>query len=269
MARIVPWRSTTPRFMTGSYASRVRVGCAGWALSTEAKTRFGRGDSVLAVYATRLDAVEINSSFYRPHRRSTYQRWSETVPDGFRFSAKLPRSITHEAGLRGVAEPLDRFIDEVSGLGDKLGALLVQLPPGLVFDAATAARFFAMLERRTPAAVVCEPRHRSWFEPAAVELLQRHSVARAGVDPPQPLAAAATPSDAGRVRYWRWHGSPRIYYSGYGEQRLRAMAAAACGEDRAQAETWCLFDNTAASHAVDDALSFQALCLAQAGADDA
>lgn len=257
------------KILTDARTSRIRVGCASWALPSAVKSRFGRGDSVLAVYATRFDAVEINSSFYRPHRRSTYQRWSETVPDGFRFSAKLPRSITHDAGLHGVAGPLDTFIDEVSGLGDKLGALLVQLPPGLVFDAATATRFFAMLERRTPAAVVCEPRHRSWFEPAAIELLQRHAVARAGVDPPQPLAAAATPGEAGRVLYWRWHGSPRIYYSGYGEQRLHAMAAAACGKGRAQAETWCIFDNTAAGHAVDDALSFQALCRAQASAADA
>ncbi|MGO1000228.1 DUF72 domain-containing protein [Lysobacter sp. CA196] len=252
--------------MVDSRASRVRIGCAGWALPSAVKPRFGRGDSVLAVYATRFDAVEINSSFYRPHRRSTYQRWGETVPDGFRFSAKLPRNITHDAGLHGVAEPLSAFIDEVSGLRDKLGALLVQLPPRLAFDAAVAARFFAMLERRTPAAVVCEPRHRTWFEPAATELLQRHRVARAGVDPPQPRAEAARPTEVGDVRYWRWHGSPRIYYSGYGEQRLRGMAEAACRDRHAKAETWCIFDNTAAGHAVDDALSFQALCRSTADA---
>lgn len=246
--------------VTDSRTSRVRVGCASWALPAAVKPRFGPGDSVLAMYATRFDAVEINSSFYRPHRRSTYERWGDTVPNDFRFSAKLPRSITHDAGLRGVAEPLSAFIEEVSGLGDKLGVLLVQLPPSLAFEAAVAARFFAMLERRTAASVVCEPRHRTWFEPAASELLQRHGVARAGVDPPQPRAEAATPSEVGDVRYWRWHGSPRIYYSGYGEQRLRGMAEAACGDHRRNTETWCIFDNTAAGHAVGDALDFQGLC---------
>jgi len=243
---------------TADPVHRVRCGCAGWSLPSAAKPRFGAGDSLLQRYATRFDAVEINSSFYRPHRRSTYERWADSVPVDFRFSAKLPRTITHEAGLRGVGALLDEFVAQVDGLGDKLGALLVQLPPRLAFDAAVAARFFAMLGRRSAAPVVCEPRHRSWFEPAAQALLQRHRIARAGVDPAVPLADAATPGETGDVRYWRWHGSPRVYYSPYGAKRLRAMADAACASDHA--DTWCIFDNTAAGHALEDALAFQALC---------
>lgn len=238
-------------------AVAVRIGCAGWSLPAAQRARFGAGDSVLAAYATRLDAVEINSSFYRPHRRATYQRWAASVPAQFRFSVKLPRAITHDAGLRGAGPMLDAFLAQAGGLGDKLGALLVQLPPSLRFDAAVAARFFAMLARRTDAAVVCEPRHRSWFDPRAQEALRRHGVQRAGVDPAVPVAAAAAPSPHGRLRYWRWHGSPRTYYSEYGQTRLAAMAAAV----RAQAavESWCIFDNTAAGHAVADALRLREL----------
>ncbi|QQP98765.1 DUF72 domain-containing protein [Lysobacter enzymogenes] len=240
--------------------TRVRVGCAGWSLPAAERARFGGGASVLAAYATRFDAVEVNSSFYRPHRRSTWQRWADSVPPGFRFSAKLPRAITHEARLQAVGPLLDEFVGQVEGLGDRLGALLVQLPPSLRFDAAVAARFFAMLGRRSAAAVVCEPRHRSWFGEQAQDLLQRHRVQRAGVDPAVPLPAATIPSADGALRYWRWHGSPRIYYSAYGEDRLAAMAAAVRAEAVAGTETWCVFDNTAAGHAVPDALHFQQSC---------
>ena len=78
---------------------------------------------------SRFDGVEINSSFYRPHRLSTYQRWADDVPDHFRFAVKMPKTITHEGRLRDVAEPLQRFLGEIAGLGDKLGPVLIQLPP--------------------------------------------------------------------------------------------------------------------------------------------
>lgn len=239
--------------------ARVRVGCAGWSLPSTERARFGSADSVLAAYATRFDAVEVNSSFYRPHRRSTWQRWAQSVPAGFRFSAKLPRAITHDSRLHAVGPLLDDFIDQVEGLGDRLGALLVQLPPSLSFDAAIAARFFAMLDRRTSAALICEPRHRSWFGESAHDLLRRYGVHRAGVDPAVPLAAAARPSTSGALRYWRWHGSPRVYYSAYGEERLAAMVAAVCAETVTGLETWCIFDNTASGHAVPNALRFHEL----------
>jgi len=239
-------------------AGRILIGCAGWSLPAGQRARFGAGDSVLAAYATGLDAVEINSSFYRPHRRATYERWAASVRARFRFSVKLPRAITHEAGLHGAGPMLDAFLAQAGGLGDKLGALLVQLPPSLRFDAATAARFFAMLARRSEVPAVCEPRHRSWFQPSAEALLQRYGVQRAGVDPAAPLAAAE-PSPYGRVRYWRWHGSPRIYYSEYGEDRLRLMAEAVrarAGESAAHA--WCIFDNTASGAAIENALEMRA-----------
>ena len=86
--------------------SKVRVGCAGWAIPRQHAGLFGPGDSVLARYATLFDCVEINSSFHRPHRRGTCERWAASVPSGFRFSVKFPRSITHGARLRHVAAPL-------------------------------------------------------------------------------------------------------------------------------------------------------------------
>src|SRR4051794_14468863 len=106
-----------------------RIGTAGWKVPSLYLDQVRPGGSHLERYARRLNAVEINSSFYRPHRRTTYQRWAQCVPDDFRFSVKVPKAITHEADLTDCGALLDRFVEEVMGLGDKLGVLLVQLPP--------------------------------------------------------------------------------------------------------------------------------------------
>src|ERR1043165_5217351 len=121
--------------MSARSGTGLYVGCAGWSLPAATRSMFGAGDSMLARYATRFNATEINSSFHRPHKRETYVRWAAIVPAEFRFSAKLPRTITHDARRRGAGRDLDRFAGEVDGLGRKLALLLVQLPPSLPFEA--------------------------------------------------------------------------------------------------------------------------------------
>lgn len=242
-----------------------RIGCAGWSIPGVHARLFGAGDSVLARYATRFDVVEINSSFYRPHRHATYARWAATVPPGFRFSVKLPRTITHEARLRGSGALLDRFAGEVSGLGRKLGGLLVQLPPSLVFDARVAATFFAMLRRRFAVPIACEPRHASWFDTAADRLWVRHRIARVAADPSL-VPGSDVVAGAGPWRYWRWHGAPRMYYSAYDDAALAALAAAVRAGTPARATPWIIFDNTAHGHAIADAARLQALFVSARGA---
>ena len=99
-------------------------------------------------YAARFNAVEINSSFYRPHQTATYSRWAASVPEHFRFSVKLPKTITHQQRLAGCAGLLDDFLAQAGGLGEKLGCLLVQLPPSLAFDTAVAQEFLRALRQR-------------------------------------------------------------------------------------------------------------------------
>ena len=242
-------------------APRVRPGCAGWSIPSRHAHLFGEGDSHLARYATRFDVVEINSTFHRPHQARTFERWAASVPRQFRFSAKLPRWITHDARLHGTGDPLTAFFDAIAGLGPKLGGVLVQLPPSLAFDARVADRFFAMLRRRCRARVACEPRHPSWFTADAEAVLVRHAVARVAADPAR-LAAAAMPGGArtaARWRYWRWHGSPRMYYSAYDEAALRPLAQALVEAAGSRAPAWCIFDNTARGHAMADAARLQAL----------
>jgi uncharacterized protein YecE (DUF72 family) len=238
--------------MSAAEAPEVHVGCAGWSVPRVHAGHFPAEGSHLERYAARFRAVEVNSSFYRPHRPATYARWAASVPADFRFAVKVPREITHVRRLAHCGPVLDRFLGEVGALGQKLGPLLVQLPPSLSFRAAVVRGFFAALRRRFAGAVACEPRHASWFEPAADRLLAKFRAARVGADPAVVPAAAEPGGWAGLV-YHRLHGSPRLYYSSYPADRLAALAARVVRE-AARAPAWCIFDNTALGAATDNAL---------------
>jgi uncharacterized protein YecE (DUF72 family) len=236
----------------------VRIGCAGWSILSRHGAQFDAGESHLARYATRFDVVEINSSFYRPHAFATYARWAASVPSRFRFSVKVPKAITHDARLHAVGGLLSGFTESIAGLGDRLGGVLVQLPPSLAYDARSANTFFAMLRRRTSVPIACEPRHASWFAPRVDDTWQRHDVSRVAADPAL-LPEAARPGGKGRWSYWRWHGSPRMYYDAYGPQRLAELADALLARTSPARTPWCIFDNTAGGHAIADALQLQQL----------
>src|SRR3984885_11840176 len=120
----------------------MRIGCAGWNVPKQHMALFPAAGSHLHRYARRFNAVEINSSFYRPHRRATYERWRQSVPESFRFSVKLPRTITHEGGRAECQSELLSFMESAGGLGQKLAVLLVQLPASLEFDESVASIFF-------------------------------------------------------------------------------------------------------------------------------
>lgn len=234
------------------------VGCAGWAIPGKYQGLFGPGDSLLARYATRFSVVEINTSFYRPHMAKTYERWSASVPTSFRFSVKIPREISHELALRSTTPALDRFLGEVQGLGDKLGGLLLQLPPSLIFDARSGSTFFRLLRARSNAPVACEPRHASWFSEKATVLLARYELDLVWADP-TPVAKAQASASSEPRRYWRLHGSPRIYYSSYSDKALAELASVISSAIEVTRPQWVIFDNTAHGFAIPNAMRLQAL----------
>lgn len=232
------------------------IGTAGWSIRAEAKSLFDEGASHLHRYATRFNAVEINSSFYRPHKPATYARWAASVPEDFRFAVKVPRQITHEGRLRDAAAPLDTFVAQAGALGGKLGPLLVQLPPSLAFDAPTARRFFTDLRSVYSGLIAVEPRHKSWFAPAAEEMLLRFQIARVMADP-APVPAATEPGGWRGLTYVRLHGSPRVYYSRYEAAWLAALAAKL--RTMPDTQVWCIFDNTALGEATANAFEMMRL----------
>ncbi|QPI73366.1 DUF72 domain-containing protein [Sphingobium sp. Cam5-1] len=231
----------------------INIGTAGWSISRASAEAFSSVGSGLDRYASRLKVVEINSSFHRSHRPSTWARWRESSPADFRFSVKLPKRITHELKLVDCAAALDQFLAQAHILEEKLAVLLVQLPPKLEFAAETAHRFFSDLKSRSPALVACEPRHPSWFLSEAEALLEQHEIARVAADPAI-CRAAARPGGWIGLRYWRLHGSPVMYRSSYGD-RVSSYADRLLAHAEADGQTWCIFDNTASPAAISDALA--------------
>lgn len=236
---------------TGSYG-RIFLGCAGWSISTAKQDRFPAEGSHLERYAAVFPAVEINSSFYRPHRAATYARWRDSVPAAFRFSAKLPRTITHQHRLRDAENELLPFLDAVHYLGSKLGCLLVQLPPSLQFVDSIARPFFENLRTLTTADIACEPRHASWFSAEVAAMFGDLSIARVVADPA--IVANPSPLHYERTVYVRLHGSPEIYHSNYSDAYLDGLAMELVQHQKAGRCVWCIFDNTASGAAIGNAL---------------
>jgi len=234
----------------------VFIGTAGWSVPTQVASAFPQEGSALERYSARFRAAEINSSFHRPHRPSTWERWAASVPETFRFSVKMPKTITHQHKLVGAEELLAAHFADAALLGAKLAAHLVQLPPSLAFDADVAASFFEHLAATSPAAIACEPRHPSWFEAEADRVLSRCGVARVAADPAK-VPAAKEPGGWSGLAYFRLHGSPDVYWSSYDEARLIAYAAAIRAAALRAQSTWCIFDNTTSGAAAADALGLQ------------
>lgn len=226
------------------------VGTAGWNVPKHSQHRARVNGSHLERYASVLPCVEINSSFYRPHAFATYARWAASTPPSFRFAVKVPKTITHEQRLRRARLPLERFLAETAGLGRKRGPLLIQLPPSLSFDVRTASAFFRLFRALYDGPAVFEPRHPTWFDAKPDGLLLEHRIARVAADP-FVVPAAGEPGGWDGLAYYRLHGSPRTYWSRYGEEYLRQLAhtiaAARCPN------VWVVFDNTAEGWAFENA----------------
>ncbi|VXC35596.1 conserved hypothetical protein [Burkholderia sp. 8Y] len=231
----------------------IRVGCAGWALSSSVQSSFPDEGTHLERYARVLTCVEINSSFYKPHREQTYEKWAQSVPDSFRFSVKLPKAITHDARLAETEALIDEFLAAAGQLGDKLGCWLAQLPPSLAFEHDVAEAFFKALRERTKLPVACEARNPSWFTKEAAALLKAHHIAYVDADPIPDECEIKHRADTSLV-YVRLHGSPDLYKSSYDFPYLDDLARTLQGRAKKTPEVWCIFDNTTLGHAQPNAL---------------
>jgi len=152
---------------------------------------------MLSFYAERLNAVEINNTFYRLPKASVLEGWAEQVTPGFRFSIKASRRITHFARLKPEArEPTEYMMSSVTALGDRLGVVLFQLPPNLKADVARLVEFLEVLPPGAPAAF--EFRHESWHDDGAREALRARGAALVCAD------TEGSPDDAAIVPTATW-----------------------------------------------------------------
>ncbi|MDB5481572.1 MAG: hypothetical protein JWO83_2625 [Caulobacteraceae bacterium] len=241
-----------------------RIGTAGWGIPGAVADAFPGPGSVLERYTRVLTAAEINSTFYRSHRPSTFERWARSVPTTFRFSVKVPRSITHEARLARCEAKVDAFLTDIAPLGERLGPLLLQLPPSLAFDPDLTGVVCARLTRGEGVEICCEPRHPTWFTADADAWLAQRRIARVAAHP-SPHPGAEEPGGWRGIAYYRLHGAPRVYFSRYDAEALAALAARLTREPAP--DVLCVFDNTGSGAAAADALALKGMLAAVAAAE--
>lgn len=158
---------------------RLRIGTQGWLYDDWAGTFYPVGTTqpdTLRVYASAFGSVEVDSTFYAVPADRTVSGWIERTPPGFAFALKLPREITHERRLRGCEPLLRAFLNRVEQLGERLGPVLIQLPPDFSPASASALEaFLPLLPREMRFAV--ELRHSGWISRETHDLLSMHGVA--------------------------------------------------------------------------------------------
>lgn len=234
--------------------ARAYIGTVGWSLPRREQPRFPAGASHLARYAAVLSAVEVDSTFHRSHRASTYARWARSVPESFRFSMTVPKTITHEPRTGGTGERLDAFLREIAPLGPRVGCLLARLPPSLELTLRTARSFLAALREGFEGAIAVEPRHATWFGPEADRMLESQRIARVAADATK-AANGGEPGGWKGLAYFRLRGSPRVEGPSHGEESLERLAERLRELQRAGIPCWCIFDNTPRAAGTANALA--------------
>jgi uncharacterized protein YecE (DUF72 family) len=190
------------------------LGTSGWSYADWEGTLYPEGlpsGSRLAEYAKHYATVEIDSTFYGTPRRSTVEKWREIVPEGFLFAAKFPREVTHEQNLVDAEAETENFVRTMAELGDRLGPLLIQLPPSFAVEGMGVLEdFLKGLPEGYRYAV--EVRHRSWLGSDLPEMLRERSVALTLIDYPRMPRMDQTTAD---FSYIRWLGDRREFPEGH------------------------------------------------------
>ena len=155
-------------------------------------------DGMLSYYAGRLPAVEINNTFYRLPRESVVEAWAEQVPETFRFVIKASRRITHFKRLKGAEDETGYLLRTVGLLGERLGAVLFQLPPNMKQDLERLDAFLSGLG--DPGRAAFEFRHASWFSEDTYECLRSHGTALCVADTDEEDAAVVSTAPWGYLR---------------------------------------------------------------------
>ena len=182
---------------------KIHIGTMGWSYDFWVGNFYPEGsDNLLTEYAKNFDTVEINNTFYRIPSKDTVINWKEETPDDFIFSAKFPRKITHIKKLQDCREELEVFIEHISLFGDKLGPLLLQLPPDFKPESFEVLKdFLTILPEGYRFAV--EVRNKKWLEERLYGLLRDHGAALALIDHPWMPEMNTITAD---FTYIRWEG---------------------------------------------------------------
>jgi len=213
-----------------------------------------RRDQWLQHYSHRFRAVEINASFYRHPSSRTLQKWHDTTPDDFRFALKGHRFITHNKKLRDPHAAIQRERDHMALLGEKLNAVLWQLPATLAINTDRLVQFIIALQQWANVRHVIEFRHPSWFCADVEEILRHHDVTSCISDAADWPAWTAVTSE---VVYIRLHGHNQTYASSYSPGELEKWAKRIRHWHARDMTVHIYFDNDANGAAPHDAWCLQ------------
>ncbi|MEA9357395.1 DUF72 domain-containing protein [Bacteriovorax sp. PP10] len=227
----------------------IYTGTAAWSIPKIAAEHFPIEGSQLERYSLRLNAVEINSSFYKDHKAKSYKRWADSTPDNFRFSVKLHKRFTHECNLEIEEVDLMENLKDISALGEKWGVLLLQFPKSQDFDLDHMKIFYRTIRKVFKGPVALEARNLSWMSAESVSLMKQYHISKVIADPEQ------CPGEVeGEIKYYRLHGSPEIYKSNYEDDNLNNLYEEM---NHATTDVWCIFDNTTFGYATNNAVTIR------------
>jgi uncharacterized protein YecE (DUF72 family) len=235
---------------------QIRIGCSGWHYDHWTGPFYPEGtkpEDMLAVYAERFDAVEVNNTFYSLPDKATLDDWTGTVPADFRFAVKGSRYLTHMKKLKDPQEPIDRLFTAIDPLGDRLGPVLFQLPGGWNANPERLDAFLGQLPKGHCYAVEC--RDESWHDVPVYEVLSRHDAAFVIYE----YAGTITPLQAtsATLVYIRLHGPGEAYQGSYDDETLDTWAERIAAWRDGGRSVWCFFDNDQNGYAPINALALK------------
>lgn len=202
------------------------------------------GASRLTYYASLQSSLEVNSSFYKIPRPATVEKWRKTVPSYFRFTFKVPKTVTHAKGLQFSVEDLERFTETVAQAGDKKGCLLLQLPPSVKAD--RQEELEGILECLCSDSkgwhIAVEFRDNSWYNSAVYRMLQAFGAGM--VEQDMPSSATPRVTVAKDFVYLRFHGPEGTYRGGYDDAFLSGHAKRIAAWVKDGREVYTYFNNT-------------------------
>ncbi|GAA4752144.1 DUF72 domain-containing protein [Flavisolibacter ginsenosidimutans] len=204
-----------------------------------------QGASRLTYYASLFSSLEVNSSFYKIPRPATVGNWRESVPHYFKFTFKVPKTVTHAKGLQFNVEELERFTETVAQAGDKKGCLLIQLPPSVKSDKQEEIEGILECLRSDAKGwrIAVEFRDNSWYNSAVYRMLQNFGAGMVEQDMPKSATPPITVAED--FVYLRFHGPEGDYRGSYDDAFLLSRAKRIAAWLKEGKEVYVYFNNTA------------------------
>jgi uncharacterized protein YecE (DUF72 family) len=234
---------------------KIHIGTSGWSYKHWKNEFYPEGmkpTDYLTYYAKFFDITEINTSFYHLPKDTTITGWAEKVPKKFKFCPKISRYITHIKRLKDPEQTLEKFFAVFEPMKEKLGPVLIQLPPTLKFDYDVAEHFYTVLrEEYKGFQYVMEVRHETWLSDDSLNLMTRFDmgfvVSQSGAKFPYSEMVTA------KNIYVRFHGPEALYASSYSDEQLVYFAEKFKEWVEEGHHIWAFFNNDVHGHAYENA----------------